>query len=164
MTVRTATADDAAAIIAVRTASWRAAYRPHLPEHAWDEFDAARATERLADSIARARMTALVTEHDHEVVGYAFLGPARDDDLPAGTSELYAIYVRPERWSTGVGRALMSAAVNQLPPGPVVLWVLEVNDRARRFYEQAGFAPDGVAKPADMPGGVQLPELRYRCG
>jgi hypothetical protein len=55
----------------------------------------------------------------------------------------------------------MAATLDELGR-PVTLWVLEANDRARRFYEIAGFLPDGSRKPADLPGGVRLPELRYR--
>jgi len=42
-----------------------------------------------------------------------------------------------------------------------VLWVLETNVRARRFYEIAGWKPDGQTK-ADERGTVTLHEVRYR--
>ncbi len=90
-------------------------------------------------------------------------GAARDDDLPGGTSEVYAIYVHPDAWSTGAGRALMTEALVQLGDVAVVLWVLEDNHRARRFYERAGFVADGSRKHAEMPGGP-IPEVRYRRG
>ncbi len=96
------------------------------------------------------------------MVGYVFFGTARDEDVPAGTAEIYAIYVHPDAFSTGAGRALMDAALADLGDEvPVVLWVLTANDRARRFYARAGFEPDGAEKDADMPGGT-LPEMRYR--
>jgi len=43
----------------------------------------------------------------------------------------------------------------------VVLWVLETNARARRFYEVAGFAPDG-GEQVETFGAVPLREVRYR--
>jgi RimJ/RimL family protein N-acetyltransferase len=43
----------------------------------------------------------------------------------------------------------------------VTLWVLDSNARARRFYEAAGFRPDGAVKVDDSHGFV-LRELRYR--
>ncbi|MGH8860656.1 MAG: GNAT family N-acetyltransferase [Jatrophihabitantaceae bacterium] len=162
MIVRPAVAEDAAAIIAVRVASWRAAYGAHLPPDVWDGFDPVPAARRLAGSIAARRLLALVAEVDDAVGGYVFYGPARDDDLAAGVGEVYAIYVHPARWSTGAGRALLGAALDELGDVPAVLWVLEVNERARRFYEIAGFRLDGAVKPAELPGGVELPEVRYR--
>ena len=46
-------------------------------------------------------------EDDGHVVGFASTGPSRDEDE---LGELYAIYVEPDAWSTGAGRALMIAA------------------------------------------------------
>ena len=45
--------------------------------------------------------------------------------------------------------------------GAALLWVLEDNPRARRFYERAGWAPDGVRK-AEERFGVRAAEVRYR--
>jgi ribosomal protein S18 acetylase RimI-like enzyme len=42
----------------------------------------------------------------------------------------------------------------------VTLWVLEANERARRFYAGFGFAADGTRKLLDF--GELVPELRYR--
>ncbi|NUK37491.1 GNAT family N-acetyltransferase, partial [Streptomyces lunaelactis] len=42
----------------------------------------------------------------------------------------------------------------------MLLWVLKENDRARRFYEKAGFAPDGAEEPFEVDG-VAVPEVRY---
>ncbi|NUL25824.1 hypothetical protein HRW17_26205, partial [Streptomyces lunaelactis] len=44
--------------------------------------------------------------------------------------------------------------------GGMLLWVLKENDRARRFYEKAGFAPDGAEEPFEVDG-VAVPEVRY---
>jgi hypothetical protein len=41
-----------------------------------------------------------------------------------------------------------------------VLWVLEQNERARRFYERDGWAADGVSQPDDY-GNTKLIALRY---
>lgn len=147
-------------MVDVRLASWRAAYGPLLPADVWDDMDPVAMAERFAPRLAAGEPRALVAEVDAGIRGYALFGPSRDDDL-SGTDEIYAIYAHPNSWSTGVGRALMAATLEQVRR-PVTLWVLEVNARARRFYEIAGFRADGAEQQADMPGGVQLPELRYR--
>ena len=161
-TIRAATADDAPAIGEVRDASWRAAYEHLVPAGVLDDVDTARWVEYLSERLRTGSLSALVAERDGAVRGYAFYGPCRDDDL-SGWGEVYAIYAHPDEWSTGMGRALITAAVEKLRP-QVVLWVLEANQRARRFYELAGFVADGTTKLADMPGGTQLPEVRYRLG
>lgn len=79
-----------------------------------------------------------------------------------GTGELYALYVTPDWWSAGVGRALMDSVLAALRGAgytSAVLWVLADNARARRFYDRAGFAPDGVTNILAGLGGVL--EFRY---
>jgi hypothetical protein len=41
------------------------------------------------------------------------------------------------------------------------LWVLDANERARRFYERTGWAPDG-ADLTDDSRGFTIREVRYR--
>ena len=109
--------------------------------------------------------TLVATEANGTVVGFAHIGPAREGDGdPIVIGELAAIYLPPEVWGSGVGRRLMLAAVNVLRDAgfaEAILWVLEGNERAQRFYEIGGWQLDGVTKDvviADLP----LPEVRYR--
>jgi ribosomal protein S18 acetylase RimI-like enzyme len=93
-------------------------------------------------------------------------GRARDESAPPpdGAGEVYAIYVHPERVGTGHGRILFAHAVGDLRAralDPLVVWVFEDNPRARRFYEAAGFRPDGARHEIDFDG-VRVPEVRYR--
>jgi GNAT superfamily N-acetyltransferase len=61
--------------------------------------------------------------------------------LTLGDDELYAIYVHPERWGTGVGQALLDHAHVELAKtcGEARLTCLIGNARARRFYERNGW-------------------------
>ena len=161
MKVRAAGTADAAAIDDVRFSSWRAAYGNLLPADAFTQWDHAAACARVADQLASGHYRALVAEDGGEIVAFVSFGPYRDDDL-TGAGEVYALYARPDRWSTGLGRMLLPAAVEALGIRPVVLWVLAANSRARRFYEVAGWRLDGAEKPAQLLGGVELPEVRYR--
>jgi hypothetical protein len=43
----------------------------------------------------------------------------------------------------------------------VLLWVLDDNTTARRFYERAGYVADGAVQ-ADDYDGVSVSEVRYR--
>jgi ribosomal protein S18 acetylase RimI-like enzyme len=89
-------------------------------------------------------------------------GPLTPAGQAGGVGELYALYVSPAWWSAGVGRALMSSVLAALEAERyrrVVLWVLADNARARRFYDRAGFAPDGGTNILTGLGGVL--EVRY---
>ena len=53
----------------------------------------------------------------------------------------------PRSWGAGHGSALHEAAMDHLAKegfGEAVLWVLEGNERARRFYERRGWRADGA--------------------
>jgi GNAT superfamily N-acetyltransferase len=108
------------------------------------------------------RMHTVVAERG-EVVGFSHLGLARD--TPGGdVGELYAIYVHPEAWGGGVGRALMAETLERLRAegfGEAMLWVLEDNPRTRRFYELAGWHADGGVKEEEWLG-TTIREVRYR--
>jgi GNAT superfamily N-acetyltransferase len=90
-----------------------------------------------------------------QIVGFTYLGPS---DAP-GVMELNAIHVEPSRVGTGVGKLLMTDALPHLGDR-AVLWVLEENDRARRFYERGGWAFDGTTRTERM-GGELTRQLRY---
>jgi RimJ/RimL family protein N-acetyltransferase len=159
--VRPAVPDDAPAIAEVRMSSWEATYGPYLPPDVWGGVDTNADAARFRARLEAGVRYALVAEVDGAVRAFAFYGPCRDDDLP-GAGEVMAIYAHPDYVSTGLGRAVLAAAIDALDVRPVVLWVLENNARARRFYEIAGFRTDGARKQAELLGGVQLPEIRYR--
>jgi GNAT superfamily N-acetyltransferase len=102
----------------------------------------------------------LVSEHDGQVLGGAFLLPARDDDL-VDAAELAALYVDPDRRYGGIGSALLVEGFARMPQPVQVLWTLEGNATARRFYERHAFTYDGTRKLLDrLPGSP--PEVRYR--
>jgi len=152
--IRQATPDDAEAVAEVQVRSWQAAYDHVLPR------DRLVSLSVVAGSLTKKNSPPLVAQVDEEIVGFVAVGSSRD---AGGDGELYAIYVRPERWGTGVGRALIEAGearLRQLGHGHASLWVLEDNPRARGFYEAAGWSTDGTTRPIEIFG-ILVPEIRY---
>jgi GNAT superfamily N-acetyltransferase len=150
----------------VHVGTWQGAYRGLLPDEHLDALDVARWTagwQRLLTG-ERPRAAALVAVADERVVGFVDVVPSRDDDAAADTAEVTSIYVLPAAWGTGAGRALMAAAVDSSRSEgfrAATLWVLRGNERARRFYERAGWSVDGTEKD-DVVAGVTVTEVRYR--
>jgi GNAT superfamily N-acetyltransferase len=180
ISIRDATAPDIAAIEAVRRASWRAAYAGLIAQAFLDRATSGSSAPPQLPSWRRTLVA--VPDDGPAVVGYASFGPERavhsyvvpaavaTGNLPrftdAGSAgqvgELYALYLDPAYWSTGTGRVLMDTAVSRLTAAgyeKAVLWVLGANARARRFYEIAGWKPDGTDSPLPSLGGVI--ETRY---
>ena len=73
----------------------------------------------------------LAESEDGEVIGV----------LTVGDDELYAIYVHPGHWGTGVGQALLERAEAELSATCTAasLTCMVDNPRARRFYERNGW-------------------------
>jgi RimJ/RimL family protein N-acetyltransferase len=163
--VRAAVPADAAAVGHVHVLAWQAAYVGLMPQAYLDGLDADQRAGYWRQVLSRSREQApvLVGETGGEVAGFATFGPAQDDP---GTSdgELYAINVRPDRWGSGMGGALLAAAhagLAGLGYRSAVLWVLPGNQRARAVYEHLGWRLDGVERTVEIRG-FTVPEVRYR--
>lgn len=163
MVVRPCTPRDAGAVVALRVAGWKTAYRGIIPDSYLDELavDGGRRRTRMAERDHECAEAVAVQAG--EIVGWVVAGPPRDDDRTAPEhGEIYACYVRPGWWRRGVGRLIYGHAVRQLADQgrtSVALWVLEDNQRARRFYESCGMRPDGARKLLDF--GRPVAEVRY---
>ncbi len=159
--IRRAVPDDDVAIVTVSTRTWRVAYTGVVPQHVLDQLDASEERVRFQhELLERSDVHAFVAEVGGCTVGFATAGPDRGS-LPS-CGEIYALYVLPEHWSTGLGRTLATAAFGALRGDGferVGLWVLEDNPRARRFYVACGLALTGERQMLDIGG--PLPEVRY---
>ena len=63
-------------------------------------------------------------------------------------SALRHLAVRPDRWSTGLGREGLERAT---ATGARRLWVLADNTRARRLYESLAWRPSGESQECPWP-------------
>ncbi|WP_411142081.1 GNAT family N-acetyltransferase [Streptomyces sp. x-80] len=181
---------DIDAVSAVRVQGWQAAYTGLMPQAYLDAMSVARDAAERRSRFGRRLPQAcdLVAVRDGTVAGWAALGPARDPDVSgtpgtpvtpviSGTpgaapppadrptaGELFALYVTPGLIGTGIGRALLTAGLDRARAAgweTLRLWVVRGNTRARRFYERAGFVPDGAEEAYEVAG-VSVPEVRYR--
>lgn len=99
------------------------------------------------------------------VVGFVAVGPDQDTTAGSPAGQLYAIYVRSDQRGRGIGTHLQHAALDRLKAlgfTHAVLWVLEGNERAIRFYRRHGWLADGARRIDKGPQDVNLPELRLR--
>jgi ribosomal protein S18 acetylase RimI-like enzyme len=140
----------------VHALSRRAAYDGLVPADAL-----AKVTPESQAEVWRERLsqgaTVLVTEREGEVVGFAALLET-DQGI-----ELNAIHLLPEAVGTGLGSALMEAAVEEArrqSRSNLHLFVLEGNDRARAFYRRTSWRLAGPAGMHDI-GGAQAAHVRY---
>jgi GNAT superfamily N-acetyltransferase len=100
--------------------------------------------KRWVEALAEPEMAVVLAEEKGEAVGAAGY---RADWLDG-------LYVVPAYWGRGVGAELHDHVLNRLRErgSPQChLWVLEENHRARRFYEQRGWRPNGTSRVVPFP-------------
>jgi GNAT superfamily N-acetyltransferase len=158
--IRPAEPDDVGALAAIHAAAVALAYAgifpAALPPPQPDEL-----VGRWATLFATPRSWLGVLEVDAAPAGMIGVRPSPDADASVSTGEVCGLHVHPSHWSHGFGRSLLERALLEaivLEFGPLRLWVLEANVRARRLYVSTGWEPDGAAKT--VTAGVR--EVRYR--
>ena len=167
MKIRRATVYDAEPLAIVHVRTWQVAYRGLIPDETLDSLDVADRAARWRASIAKDQSDIYVAVHDGSIIGFCSIGPSRDEaETNSDVGELTSLYVDPDHWREGAGRALCDAATAQAQDRQfrtLTLWVLESNHRARAFYESMGFELEpGVGFTRGFGGGVELAQVRYR--
>lgn len=148
--------DDRLEVSRIYEESWKFAYRGIVPQSFLDGIPAGLWARALD-----ARDSLVLTEHGAPV-GTASVCPSRWPDYP-GFGEVVSLYLLPDCVGRGYGGPLLEAAVETLAERgfrDVLLWVLEENRRARRFYEKHGFFPTGDSMVQEI-GGKPLREVLY---
>ena len=158
--IRRATVEDAPGIAEAHARTWQAAYRHVFPAEALDALDAENREPRWRQNVVDPDVPVFVAVERGSVLGFVAVGPSRDPDCDG---ELWGVYVVPEAWGKGVGAVLMETGLDYLRAHfrEAILWVLDENPRARRYYEKHGWAFDGTTKRGRHLG-VDTDEVRYR--
>lgn len=146
-TVREASRLNAPTVAQVARESWHGAYDEIVGVETVDDvvdewYDVDSLENSIEDAADREDATFLVAEdadeYELELVGFAHAGPNPED---ADTAELARIYVHPEAWGDGTGRALLKQVERDLGEryDRLRLSVLAENEIGVAFYESTGF-------------------------
>ncbi len=157
--IRPGTVRDSADMGRIYCLAWQQAYAGIVP----DEFLKSLRPENCAPPPELiAQNGCRVYEHEGRAVGLVNFGPDRDGGTD-GMAEVHTIYVLPEYWRRGIGRALIRAAADAVRDegySGFFLWVFTENARARRFYESMGLRLTGDQRANEIAG-KPLSESRY---
>ena len=165
--IRPAILEDAASIARVHVDSWRSTYAGIVPAEYLAAFSYRNRESHWKELLTTYRpgTSYFVAEtEDGDIVGFANAGPEREGDR-IYRSELYAIYILEEYQHMGLGRRLFSSVTQRLLADgfdSMLLWVLEDNSPAIRFYESLG--GERVGRETITIGGVDLVEVAYGWG
>jgi GNAT superfamily N-acetyltransferase len=167
--LRSAEPGDETSIAELHVLAWQVTYRGMIPDAYLDGLSVPKRSDiwrRLIVEFEPPVLGAFVALDGSRLVGFVHFCPTRDLGAPRDVGEITAIYVHPDHWGEGIGRRLMHRAVESLDEAgfsTATLWVLDVNARARKFYEQTGWMTDGTTKE-DQRGSFTLHEVRYATG
>jgi GNAT superfamily N-acetyltransferase len=160
--IREATLADAEGIARVHTDSWQTSYRGILPDNVLDRIDVGQRTASRRQILSRREGFHLVAyDLTHgDIVGLCDAGASRRSVPQQG--EVYAIYLAHRAKRHGLGQEMFDRVkawlvANQMPS--MIVWVLENNHHARRFYEAQGGIPGGRLRTA--VAGHPVVELSY---
>jgi ribosomal protein S18 acetylase RimI-like enzyme len=142
ITIRPATAADAAGVADVYLASFKATYDFPLA-HTDDQVRA-----WIRDVVMPTGGTWVALDADGAIVGM----------MVVALGDLDQLYVRPDRLGEGIGRRLLDIAKERSPDG-LTLYTFQVNERARRFYERHGFVAEWFGDGSANEEGQ--PDVRY---
>jgi GNAT superfamily N-acetyltransferase len=107
---------------------WRASFE--LPEYRDELMENPDAVHVPPAQIANGQV--IVAEFDGKIRGFAAIVGG----------ELDGLFVEPDLWGGGIGRALVEAATHSARQRGLTLKVI-ANPSARRFYESCGFTVEG---------------------
>jgi ribosomal protein S18 acetylase RimI-like enzyme len=135
-----------------------------MPNEVLDNLSISEREIGWREALTTERPNILVAEEDSTVRGFVHFGLAQDERHPSSeTGEVYALYLLAASQGRGFGRALWNHAIQELREqgcAKVVVWVLETNQLARRFYERCGCVLDGTPREITI-GGKSLVAVRY---
>jgi ribosomal protein S18 acetylase RimI-like enzyme len=138
--VRRATPGDAETLARLHLECWRETYAhllsPHFMARQGVEGRLAMWRHLLAGPHADRQFVAV---DGGNLVGFAGSLPAAEGAREQ--TELWGIYLLASHHGTGLGQALLDAAIGNEPTG---LWVAEDNPRAQAFYRRNGFIFTGA--------------------
>lgn len=172
VSVRFATAADAAEIARIQQSTWRTGYRDWLPEDVVALLDDPAAAEVWAETIKSGPAVVAVAVEGDWTAGFAAFGPAPADDLTAPDGSLPSdadrtgligtLLVEPRWGRRGHGGRLLTTALDWLREHGLhraVAWVPESDSASLSFYRRAGWHPDGTIRTLHTDGGP-LREIR----
>jgi GNAT superfamily N-acetyltransferase len=141
-TIRPSTPEDDIGIRKVQVATWKSTYRGMMPDEILDQMtveNPPRRSKQPDPKLVESKRAFVATDANGEIIGFSAGGIARtgDHDFP---SELWAIYVLQSYQGHGIGKALFEAVRSELGASykKMIIWVLEENHSAHRFYEALG--------------------------
>lgn len=147
----------------IQVSSWKDAYLGIIPDDYLEKLTVEKKEKFIAKIFDKGIADYYLMYDEARPIGVFVACRSMDKDADGDTAEVSAIYFLPEYWRKGHGTKLLEFGLNKIKElgyRNVTLWVLEKNDKARRFYEKNGFEIDGTKDEIII--GKPLTKVRYK--
>lgn len=147
MYIAPATDNDISILAVLHLEGWHSAYAGAVDQGFLDSLSAHEREVGWEKWLVNPDINAAIAYIDDYPIGFIAYGkiesmpPGQSTIRPQYTSEVLALYILPDYWKRGVGKALMSYAcdqLNQARHSGMCLWVLDKNKNGCTFYEKLG--------------------------
>lgn len=147
LNIRPFLSDDIQACATLHKASRRESEKNVIMDCDLDRYDLDHFVKNWTEWSQYKETKILIAEKDNKIIGFILFGKIRTRPnfdrgvVPRYSAEIYALYVHPDHFRQGVGKALFARACLNLIDQKLtsmVLWAFEKNKRACDFYESMG--------------------------
>ena len=131
--------DDIEQIVDINIKDWKKVYKGIIDDEILDKLDRNKKIEKRRKHYNVGNV--IVAEQDGILVGYCRYDDNTVYENTNIDSEIIAIYVDFDKLGLGIGRKLVEYVLSDLKnknKTKMVIWCLEKNDNARKFYEKMG--------------------------
>lgn len=137
----------------VHSEAWKQAYRGVFPDKYLNEDTPEKRTQEFLDSCKNKGVCYYMICEEDQAVGIIKLIDEEE------VCEISSFYILDEHRNRGFGKQVVEYLRKEFNKKKLVLWVLEENVKARRFYEYNGFKSTGNTRVIQR--GNQYVQLQY---
>ena len=143
ISIKKAQLKDIETLSRIHSTSLIAAFGGLFPEEiVMQFFGFERRLKGFAKELEKGQPVNFLVYDEDEAIGILSYGPSRHMEVDDDTIEIWRVYFLPGYWGRGAAAIAMDLIMKKIQEAgykKVILWVMEENLRARRFYEKSGF-------------------------
>ena len=139
MLIRKVKYEDIEQIVDINIKDWKREYKGIINDNILNNLDRNKKIEKWKQHYNIGNV--IVAEENGKVLGYCRYDDNVDYKNTEIDSEIIAIYVDCDNLGNGIGRKLVEYVMKDLKAKnrtKMIIWCLEKNENARKFYEKMG--------------------------
>lgn len=145
----------------VHALAWQSSHKGIVSEEFLYSFTPERQTKFFQDEMKDESKSFYLAYLDDRPIGMISLNICPDGEAE-DVGEIISIYLLPEYQRNGYGKQMIDFGIDVLRQNKkqfTFLWMMNINQKAKNFYEKCGFAYSGCEKMLSVEKGIS--EMKY---